>query len=107
MERLRLFSATLGLSPPWKLVSVGFAEQSNRMDIRVELVQNKPLVCPICGITATVDHAEARTETWFHSDFLNHATYLHVQLPPLLCPCGACLIKRPWCREGSRFARVS
>jgi len=106
MGRLRIFSATLGLSPPWKITSVGFAEGSNRMDISVELMQGNTLICPICGAQGVPVSGAPETEIWYHDDFLAYATYLHARVPSLVCGCGAFPLQRPWCRAGSRFSRV-
>ena len=106
MGKLRIFSATLGLSEPWKITSVEFPQGSNRMEIRIELMQSSALICPICGAQGTCGPAESQTETWYHDDFLCYATYLHALIPSLVCRCGRFPLERPWCREGSRFSRV-
>ena len=51
MRELATFSATLGLSPPWQVISVGFDEKPTRIDIGVEFDRGRALICPICGAT--------------------------------------------------------
>jgi hypothetical protein len=105
MGKHRIFSATLGLTPPWKITSVGFSEGSNRMDIHLEVKQEKTLICPVCGAEGTTGEQDPQPETWFHDDFLCYATYLHALVPTLECRCGKFPLERPWNREGSRFSR--
>jgi transposase len=106
MEQLSIFSATLGLSPPWQVTSVSFEKESNRLDIRVEFTPGCSLTCPVCGRHEHVSAAEEDTEVWYHADFFRYAAYLHARIPQLACACGALPLERPWCRAGSRFARV-
>jgi hypothetical protein len=107
MEQLAIFSATLGLSPPWQVISVAFAKETNRMDICVEYLQGNQLTCPVCGTQGPTCHAESQTEVWYHDDFFSYATYLHALVPHLAC-CGRSVpLERPWCRAGSKFARVT
>ena len=104
MRKHRIFSATLGLTRPWKIVSVDFAEGSNRMDISVEVVQEDALVCPVCGAEGTMGPKETKSETWYHDNFLCYATYLHALVPHLECRCGTFPLERPWNRAGSKFS---
>jgi hypothetical protein len=103
MEQLALFSGTLGLAPPWYVTSVTFARDASRLDISVEYGQLAPVSCPFCGEQA-VSYTEAESETWFHANFFDYATYLHARVPRLPCCCRT--LPRPWCRAGSRFARL-
>jgi len=104
MEQLAIFSGTLGLSPPWQVTSVSFARESNRLDITVHYEQANSLTCPVCGAPGAICPFESETETWFHEDFLNYATYLHARVPRLSCSCGD--LPRPWCRAGSKFSKL-
>ncbi|HBG04721.1 MAG: hypothetical protein A2075_12375 [Geobacteraceae bacterium GWC2_58_44] len=107
-EQMAIFSATLGLSPPWQVTAATFAKESNRLDLSIEYAHGSPLPCPICGREATSHPAETITEVWYHEDFLRYATYLHAQVPLITCCCGvgAFPLERPWSRAGSKFARL-
>lgn len=102
MESLALFSATLGLSPPWRISTVRFAADERRIDIAVSFDCSGTYVCPVCG--RPVSPRLATTEIWFHDDFLQYPTYLSAEIPLLACTCGRELpVERPWTRPGSRF----
>lgn len=107
MEQMAIFSATLGLSPPWSVTAATFAQESNRLDLRIEYVQSTPWECPECGRKAAAHMAEMTAEVWYHEDFFRHATYLHALVPATTCGCGcAVVLDRPWSRAGSKFARL-
>jgi hypothetical protein len=106
MGLMTIFSATLGLSMPWLVTAAVFARGSNRLDISVEYAWGPLMPCPKCGAHTLPKVIEAVAETWYHNDFLNYATYLHVRIPRPTCP-GDCLSpERPWCRAGSRFKKL-
>lgn len=103
MEQPAIFSATLGLSHPWKITAVSFSKDEKRMDITIDFAHGSTLTCPTCGKEGIV--CDAEDETWYHDNFLQYATYLHVRVPRIeCCCCGICTVERPWSREGSRFA---
>lgn len=107
MEQMSIFSATLGLSPPWQVTSAEFAYDTNRLDIKIEYALGNPLDCPLCGGKGTGYHAETSAELWYHDDFLRYATYLHALVPLMACCCGGRFpLERPWSRTGSRFSLV-
>lgn len=107
MERTAIFSATLGLFPPWQVTSASFAKESNRLDIHVEYTHQSGHDCPFCGESGACCLAETVQETWYHEDFFRYATYLHARVPLLTCRCGGTFhLERPWSRDGSRFCRV-
>lgn len=105
MEHPSIFSATLGLAYPWKVVTVAFLETNNRLDITVACDFGEDLACPCCG--RKIKSAAVHTELWHHSDFLDYSAYLHARIPQLECPCGKTLpVARPWTRPGSKFVRL-
>jgi transposase len=104
MEQMAIFSATLGLSPPWKVTSASFAKDCNRLDITIEYTHGSPLDCPVCGGKGTSCHFETVGEIWYHDDFFRYVTYLHAQVPLMACCCGGRFeLERPWSRTGSKF----
>ena len=107
MEQTAIFSATLGLFPPWQVTSATFSKDSNRLDIQVEFLHTTGHDCPFCGGRGTCRPAGTVQETWFHDDFFRYATYLQARVPLLACRCGRKLHpERPWSRAGSRFCRL-
>lgn len=75
------------------------------MDIVVDFDRCGTIVCPTCGNEG--ESCETETETWHHDNFFNYATFLHVEVPLIRCPCcGIALVERPWSREGSKFIRI-
>ena len=108
IEQMAIFSATLGLSPPWQVTAATFAKESNRLDLNIEYAQANPVACPICGRTESSAPEEIMVETWYHDDFFRYATYLHAKVPVMSCCCGCKFpMERPWSRVGSKFSRVS
>lgn len=102
MELPKIFSATLGLSPPWQVSGVSFAEGGKRLDITVTYEAGS--VCPCCG--ARGDSCEAEVETWFHHDFFRYTTYLHSRVPHITCCGRRHATERPWARPGSKFVKL-
>jgi predicted RNA-binding Zn-ribbon protein involved in translation (DUF1610 family) len=102
MEHLRLFSATLGIVPPWAVTEVIFSANGSDMTISVVWLLDQQLHCPTCG-TAVPGGALA-TEIWRHANLFQHTAYLRAKVPNLVCPaCGVVAVERPWCRAGSKF----
>jgi len=104
MDYPAIFSATLGLCPPWHIVSVNFAPEELRLDLRLEVFLGNRFTCPQCGKQKTPNAFEE--ETWFHEDFFGYATYLSARVPRLECEEGLVSVERPWSRIGSRFSRL-
>lgn len=105
MEQHAIFSATLGLSNPWRISAVSISKEEKRMDITIDFDLGSTCICPTCGEERQT--CDAKSETWHHRNFFDYATYLHVQVPFITCPCcGTSAAERPWSREGSRFVLV-
>ena len=103
MEFPDIYSATLGLSDPWKITDVTFAPSENRMDINIAFPEDVEICCPLCGTSHQICHAV--TEVWYHENFFNHITYLHTKVPFIRC-CKQLPVERPWSRVGSKFTLV-
>ena len=103
MTHNSIFSATLGLSPPWRVTSVTFAQEEKRLDIMVEFSPGDNLNCPDCG--AEPEHFFTETETWHHDNFLRYSTFLHARVPNHRC-CTVLPVARPWARAGSKFGKL-
>ena len=106
MEQHKIFSATLGLYYPWEILSISIAEKEKRMDIAICIANNSNFTCPTCGRFGEI--CAVTSEMWRHDNFFQHATYLHVRVPVVKCPCcGVCEMEHPWSRNGSRFVLVA
>jgi transposase len=102
MEQPAIFSATLGLSHPWKVTAVAFVREENRLDITIDFDLGNRIRCAHCG--HDVIPARGEDEIWHHDDFLCYSTYLHARIPHIECPCGNIFpVERPWSRAGSKF----
>jgi hypothetical protein len=105
MQEHEIFSATLGLSHPWKITNVLFAKDKERLDITIALADDGIFTCPICGKEGIP--CEMASETWYHDNFFRFATYLHACVPRIECTCcGILPVERPWSRAGSKFAPI-
>ena len=100
-----VFSATLGLSHPWQVVSINFAKDERRLDITIDFVHGSTFVCPTCGTEKKC--SDSGEEIWFHADYFRYQTYLHARVPKVECTlCGIEKVERPWSRSGSKFTLV-
>jgi len=107
MNRSALISATLGLSSPWKILTISFRDTERRIDISVGFDLCTPFVCPACGKTATVCRTE--TERWFYPDFFSYDAFFSVKIPSVFCPggCGDHKVGGPWPKENTKFVFLS
>lgn len=75
------------------------------MDLVVDFMIGSRFTCSICGMECRVSSTEH--ELWHHPDFFLFATYLHVRVPRIDCPCcGINTVDRPWTGGGSQFKLV-
>jgi transposase len=102
-QDLALFTAALGLSAPWEVVSVEFDPERKRLDLGVDFPKGSVFCCPECdrgGLTAY----DTERKTWRHMDFFQHQAYLTARVPRVECPeHGVRQVALPWARERSGF----
>jgi transposase len=102
-QDLALFTAALGLSAPWEVVSVEFDPERKRLDLGVDFPKGSVFCCPECdrgGLTAY----DTERKTWRHMDFFQHQAYLTARVPRVQCPeHGVRQVALPWARERSGF----
>lgn len=102
MDPNALFTAALGLLPPWEVKSLQFSAEAKRLDILVDFQRGSSFPCPECGKPVKVHDTEEKT--WRHLDFFQHAAYLTARVPR--CKCdehGVKQVQVPWARAGSGF----
>jgi transposase len=102
MDTNLLFTAALGLQPPWEVKSLEFNVVERRLDILVDFQRGASFPCPVCGKASKAHDTEEKT--WRHLDFFQHAAYLTARVPR--CNCeehGVKSVDVPWARKGSGF----
>jgi transposase len=100
-----LFSAALGLVPPWRVARSEFDADAGRLDLYLEFPRGARFACPVvgcaereCGVNDTED------KTWRHLDFFQYHAYLHAKLPRVICTeHGVRQVTVSWARPGSGF----
>jgi transposase len=102
MDTNLLFTAALGLQPPWEVKSLEFNAREHRLDILVDFQRGASFPCPECGAPSKAHDTEEKT--WRHLDFFQHSAYLTARVPR--CKCdehGVKTVDVPWGRKGSGF----
>ena len=82
-----LFSAALGLVPPWRVVRSEFDAEAGRLDLYLEFPRGARFPCPLPGcaqLTCPVHDSDAKT--WRHLDFFQYQAHLHAKVPRVRCP---------------------
>lgn len=103
MDTNPLFTAALGLIPPWCVVRSDFRPDQRLLEIQVDFKAGSRFACPDCAAAdcAVYDTAEKR---WRHMDFFQHQSFIVARVPRVECPrCGVRLLTVPWARAGSGF----
>lgn len=104
-----LFTAALGVSPPWKVAVVRFEPEAHT--VHFDLVcEASRLPCPVCGAPEQPIHDRLPRE-WQHLHFFQYRALLHAEVPRVRCArCGehgepdVRQVKVPWARERSGFS---
>jgi transposase len=103
MDTTPLFTAALGLIPPWCVVRTVFRPEQHLLEMQVDFHPGSRFACPGCGgkDCAVHDTVEKR---WRHMDFFQHQAFIIARVPRVQCPaCGVRQISVPWARPGSGF----
>ena len=104
---LSLFTAALGLAPPWKVLDIDFDETAKRIDFRIGYDRGSRFACPACEAAQQPVH-DRRTRDWQHLHFFEHRAFLHAEVPRVRCgECGkTSQVTVPWARPGSGFSQL-
>jgi len=107
MDQASLFTAALGLQPPWEVVDVRFSEPARRIDFEVAFEQGARFVCPSCGAEAQPAHDTLERE-WRHLNFFQFEAYIHARIPRVRCDhCGKTTqVAVPWARPQAGFTQL-
>lgn len=106
-SELGLFTAALGLTPPWEVLSVDFDPGAKRIDLEVGFARGARFACPACGAAEQPVH-DSRRRSWQHLHFFEHRAYIHAPVPRVRCgSCGKTTqVAVPWARPGSGFTEL-
>lgn len=103
-----LFTAALGLQPPWKVDQVRFAPEAKEIHFDV-ICDAQRLVCPRCAAPEQPIHDRLRRD-WQHLHFFQYRALIHAAVPRVRCAvCGTQgesevqQVPVPWARERSGF----
>ena len=105
LDLFKMFSAALGLAPPWQVTSVQFDKLLGVLDIGLDFPRGSRFACPQegCGNSACPVH-DTMEKRWRHLDFFEHQAFLAARVPRVDCAeHGVHLVSVPWARPGSGF----
>lgn len=87
-----MFGAALGLSEPWRVVSVEFAQDAGRLDVGLDFPRGARFACPEpgCAEAGCAVH-DTDLKTWRHLDFFEHQAYLSARVPGVRCAEHGCV----------------
>jgi transposase len=104
MDQRELFTVALGLGKDWEVSSFDFKPERQEIHINVRHIRSAVLPsCRTCGKAGIHIH-DYRPHTWRHLDFWQHKTYIHAEVPRVMCDDGhATVIDVPWARKGSGY----
>lgn len=105
MNSESLFTAALGLMPPWQVLDIQFDPAKGRIDFKVGFSSGAKFSCPECGEGEQGVH-DTRSRTWRHLNFFQYQAFIHADLPRVRCAgCGKTKqVPVPWARPGSGFS---
>ena len=98
-----LFTAALGLQPPWRVEEVRFEPERGEIHFDVGCGA-KRLPCPVCGAAEQPIH-DRQARSWQHLHFFQYRAYIHAEVPRVSCGgCGKTTqVEVPWARGRSGF----
>jgi transposase len=90
-----LFTAALGLMPPWQCHKTEFSPDASRLDLWLDFASGSRFACPKCATAGKPVHDTTEKE-WRHMDFFHHMCYLHARVPLVRCEdCGVLQVSVP------------
>lgn len=106
MDITSLFTAALGLQPPWEVVEVRFTPESGEIHFEVAC-HAKRLACPACGAGEQPIH-DRKARRWQHLHFFQYRAFIEAEVPRVACGgCGkSTQVPVPWARPGSGFTML-
>lgn len=105
VDLFKMFGAALGLTPPWRVISVEFDQALGQIEIGLDFPRGSRFACPVEGCCESACPVHDTTEKrWRHLDFFEHQAFLVARVPRVDCTeHGVHLVAVPWARPGSGF----
>ena len=101
MNDKQLYAQILGVSSPWRVMSVDLRLAKGEVEVMVER-DSADTKCPECG--RTCPGYDTRRRQWRHLDTCQYRTILTADVPRVECQeHGVKQIDVPWAAAGSRF----
>lgn len=103
MDTNPLFTAALGLVPPWQVTKTEFDPTLRELRLQVDFRKGATFPCPTCQAAGCRVHDTVERE-WRHMDFFQHKAFIVARVPRVDCgSCGVHQASVPWARPGSGF----
>ena len=101
-----LFTQALGLSAPWRVVSLDFRPAEGLIAFQIDNTA-KRLDCPTCGAADQPIH-DRLTRSWRHLNFFQYQAVLQARVPRVACTVceKTSQVEVPWARAGSGFTQT-
>src|SRR5512136_2680276 len=104
MRDTDLYTAILGLTPPWTVVHVDLDVKGQQVKITVD-AGDAPFSCPECQTTAP--GYDKKRRRWRHLDTCQFTTWIVAEVPRIECPThGVKQIRVPWSEPGRQFTAL-
>ncbi len=108
MENTELFTAALGLTEPWEVVTVEFMENekthTQELHIQIDFTQGAHFSCPKKDCNQDLPVHDTKNRTWRHMNFFQYKCFIHARVPRVICPDHKVhVVAVPWGRPGSGF----
>jgi len=101
-----LFTQALGLSAPWRVVSLDFRPAEGVIAFQIDNTATR-LDCPACGAADQPIH-DRLSRSWRHLNFFQYQAVLQARVPRVACTVceKTSQVDVPWAREGSGFTQT-
>jgi transposase len=106
MDTNPLFTAALGLVPPWQVTHTDFQAAHRKLRLHVDFKKDASFPCPSCQAGGCKVH-DTVEKKWRHMDFFQHKAFIIASVPRVGCDrCGVRQVEVPWARPGSGFTML-
>ncbi len=108
MDQNQLFTLALGVTNPWKIVSVEFSAANKRLDILIDFAPgSRFLLGGDSTDTNTYPAYDTVEKEWRHLDFFQHECYIKARTPRVKLGDGSVqLVTPPWAGREKGFTML-